>query len=105
MARLLRLLTLASSTTRRSATPSEARQAVHAVRKAGLLFPARVACLEESAAAVLVLSVQRAGVRWCHGVAADPVRFHAWVETEPGRRPVAEPLSTQRYATIRAIPN
>jgi hypothetical protein len=103
MARLIALLRRATTHTTRSATNAEARGAVHAVRQAGLLLPGRLACLEESVAVVLMLAASRRRVTWCHGVAADPVRLHAWVETSHGE-PVAEPPSTLRYTTLLTIP-
>lgn len=103
MARLLGLLRWAYARTVRPATAEHARETVHAVRRAGLLFPGRVACLEESAAVVLLLAASRHRVMWCHGVAADPIRLHAWVETDDGQ-PAAEPASTLRYTSIRTIP-
>lgn len=103
MARLLRLLAWAQGRCRSWAADEHAEQAVHAVRRIGMLVPGRVACLEESAAAVLLLALSRLRVHWCHGVAADPIRLHAWVETDHG--PVAEPASTARYTQIRTIPN
>lgn len=102
MARILRLLTWAHGRCLRPATAEQAEQAVHAVRRIGLLVPGRVACLEESVASVLLLAASRLRVDWCHGVAADPIRLHAWVETDEG--PVAEPPSTARYTSIRTIP-
>ncbi|MGH3830725.1 MAG: lasso peptide biosynthesis B2 protein [Pseudonocardiaceae bacterium] len=58
------------------------------------------------AAGLLVPSAQpqpwsAPGVTWCHGVAADPIRLHAWVETDS--QPVAEPKSTTRYTVLRII--
>lgn len=103
MARLTRLLAWATRWTTRPATTEHARQVVHAVRRAGLLAPGRVACLEESAAVTLALSTSRYRVTWCHGVAADPIRLHAWVETG-NRKPVAEPPSTARFTALRIIP-
>jgi hypothetical protein len=104
MARLTRLLTWANRRTRRPASTTQANQAVHAVRRVGLLAPSRVACLEESAAATLMLAMYRRRVTWCHGAAADPIRLHAWVETDDGQ-PVAEPDSTRRYTKLRVIPD
>lgn len=103
MARLLRLLRWAAGRTVRPATPKQAQQAVYAVRRAGLLAPGRVACLEESTAVVVTLAISRRRVTWCHGVAADPIRLHAWVETDNGH-PVAEPASTLKYTPLRIIP-
>lgn len=101
--RVLRLLGWASHRTAHPATPAQARQAIHAVRRAGLLLPSRVACLEESVAAALALAMQGLGVTWCHGVAADPIRLHAWIEATDAA-PVAELLSTQPYTILRTIP-
>lgn len=102
MARLTRLLGWAARRTADQAPAERARQAVYAVRRVGLLAPGRVACLEESAAVVLLLAASRHRVTWCHGVAADPIRLHAWVETDG--HPVAEPLSTEQYTPLRTIP-
>lgn len=102
MARLTRLLGWAARRTLGPAPADRARQAVYAVRRVGLLAPGRVACLEESAAVVLMLAASRERVTWCHGVAADPIRLHAWVETDSQR--IAEPESTYRYTTLRTIP-
>lgn len=102
MARLTRLLEWASRRTLGPATVERARHAVFAVRRVGLLAPGRVACLEESAAVVLTLAISRERVTWCHGVTADPIRLHAWVQT--GSQPVAEPESTRRYTVLRMIP-
>lgn len=102
MARLLRLLHWATRLTRSSATIDDATQVLNAVRWIAMLIPSRVACLEESAAAVLALSLIRRRVTWCHGVAGDPIRLHAWVEVNG--QPVAEPPSTLRYTPLRTIP-
>lgn len=105
MARLVRLLTAASAGAGEPAPAERIRQAVHAVRRAGLVIPGRVACLEESAAVVLMLAASRYRVTWCHGAAADPVRIHAWVEDDQGQ-PVAEPPSTAaRFAVLRTVPD
>lgn len=102
--RLVRVLELAAQQTRSSATPGEVTRAIHAVRRASFVFPTRVACLEESTAAVLVLRSCGASVRWCHGVAPDPITLHAWVETHDGEAP-AEPSSTSGYTIVRTIPD
>ncbi|MFF3258714.1 lasso peptide biosynthesis B2 protein [Streptomyces sp. NPDC002932] len=76
--------------------------AVHAVRAAAWWSPGRTACLEESAAVVVLLAARRLQVTWCHGVAADPVRLHAWVQTVD-ERPVAEPPSTRAYTPVLTL--
>ncbi|KPM50530.1 hypothetical protein ACG83_04710 [Frankia sp. R43] len=103
MARLLRLLTWATRRARVDASADHLMEAVNAVRRAGTVMPGRVACLEESSAAFLLLAMGRKRVTWCHGAAADPVRLHAWVETDDGQR-VAEPSSTARFGVLRAVP-
>lgn len=102
MRRVINLLSTAASTCRDAATPAQADAAVLAVRRAGWYSPGRTACLEESAAAVLLLAGRRRAVRWCHGVASDPVRLHAWVQTEDGAH-AAEPPSTRAYHPVLTI--
>lgn len=103
LSRLIRLLKWATGHTTRSATSDDAHHAVHAARRIGLWTPGRVACLEESAAATLALAITGRRVRWCHGAAADPIRLHAWVETEHGQ-PVAEPIPVDRFVPLYTIP-
>ncbi|WP_228718013.1 lasso peptide biosynthesis B2 protein [Kitasatospora acidiphila] len=102
MHRVIRLLRQVESPSCRSASVTQAEDAVHAVRAVGWYSPGRTACLEESAAAVLFLASRRLGAIWCHGVAADPIRLHAWVQTEDGT-PIAEPASTGAYTPILTI--
>ncbi|WP_223839714.1 lasso peptide biosynthesis B2 protein [Nocardiopsis deserti] len=83
------------------ADPAEAAGVVHAVRALGPFSPVRVACLGESVAAAPALAVLGRGVRWCHGVIADPVRPHAWIEAEG--RPVAEPDGALRVSSPGSI--
>ncbi|MEU0687073.1 lasso peptide biosynthesis B2 protein [Streptomyces uncialis] len=102
MHRLTAVIKQATTTARRPATPTEAASAVNAVRRAGWYSPARTACLEESAAAVLLLASRRLSVTWCHGVAPDPVRLHAWIQTDYGA-PAAEPSSTLAFTPALTI--
>ncbi|MFI2029838.1 lasso peptide biosynthesis B2 protein [Streptomyces buecherae] len=102
MRRVTTVVRAAASTCHHPATPAQATAAVLAVRHAGWHSPARTACLEESAATVLLLAARRLSVTWCHGVAPDPVRLHAWVETDDGV-PVAEPPSTLDYTPALTI--
>ncbi|MFE5677337.1 lasso peptide biosynthesis B2 protein [Streptomyces erythrochromogenes] len=92
----------ATSTARTPATHAQATSAVRAVRRAAWFSPARTACLEESAAVVLLLALGRRSVIWCHGVAPDPVRLHAWITTADGIA-VAEPASTSAYTPVLTI--
>ncbi|WP_198663522.1 lasso peptide biosynthesis B2 protein [Jiangella endophytica] len=61
--------------------------------------PARVACLEESVAANLLLAAAGRRGCWTHGAATDPLRFHAWLADGEGR-PVEEPPDTELYTPI-----
>lgn len=100
--RIVALLTTATRWPRRQAEPESVERVLHCVRNVASVLPFRVACLEETAAAVLVLALigRRAG--WCHGIAADLIRFHAWIALDG--QPVAEPASTSRYAPLLHIP-
>ncbi|MEI5135371.1 lasso peptide biosynthesis B2 protein [Streptomyces libani] len=102
MHRLTTALRRAVSTCRQPATHDQVQAAVLAVRRAGWFSPARSACLEESAAAVLLLATRRMSATWCHGVAPDPIRLHAWVQTDNGA-PAAEPPSTLAYTAALTI--
>lgn len=87
-----------------AADPAQIADAVTAVRRIGRLVPARVACLEEATAAVVLLAFHRRSARWCHGIAPDPIRLHAWV-ADRQREPVAEPPETRAYTTMLCVPN
>lgn len=73
----------------RSATEAQAAEAVALVRRVARRYPGRVACLELSLAATVRLALAGLGTRWCLGSAADPYRFHAWIEVDG--RPVTSP--------------
>ncbi|MER6359483.1 lasso peptide biosynthesis B2 protein [Kitasatospora sp. NPDC001527] len=75
--------------------------AVRSVRWAARAFPARVACLEESVAASLLLLLGGRGGAWRHGVATDPIRLHAWICDVHGL-PVEEPEQTGDCTPINA---
>ncbi|MEU9745846.1 lasso peptide biosynthesis B2 protein [Streptomyces niveus] len=78
------------------ATGGQAHYAVCAVRWAARMMPMRWACMEESTAAALLLTVARRRAEWRHGVAVDPVRLHAWI-ADPRGAPVEEPADTALY--------
>lgn len=96
-ARLLRLTRLGERLP--LASDQQAGHAVRAIRHAARLIPARVACLEESVAATVLLALAGKRARWCHGIATDPVRLHAWIAGRNGD-PIEEPSSTARYTVI-----
>ncbi|MEV6248617.1 lasso peptide biosynthesis B2 protein [Streptomyces sp. NPDC051742] len=102
MHRVAMVIRAAAWACRRPATPEQAGSAVLAVRHAAWLSPGRTACLEESAAVVMLLAARGLSVTWCHGVAPDPVRLHAWVQTEDGTL-AAEPESTRAYTPVLVI--
>lgn len=78
----LRRLAARPLQTQRRVDPETATAIVRAVRRVGRIIPARVACLEESAAVMLILCLAGYGAQWKHGVATDPVRLHAWIEVD-----------------------
>jgi hypothetical protein len=86
-----------------AASTESVRRAVRAVRWATRLVPARVACLEESVAAMLLLAATGKRGRWRHGIATDPIRLHAWL-VDPDDVPVEEPTETAHYTTITELP-
>lgn len=100
--RITTALTAATAIGLPAAPDEQAHAAVLAVRHVGWGAPGRTACLEESAAATLLLAWQRTSVTWCHGIAPDPVRLHAWVQTASGT-PVAEPPATLAYTPVLTI--
>lgn len=102
MRRVMALVRLCAARARRPATVGQIESTVNAVRYAAYAAPTRAACLEESAAVVVMLAAQGLGVTWCHGIAPDPVRLHAWVQTGYGF-PVAEPASTGAYPLLTMI--
>jgi hypothetical protein len=64
------------------ASVPEAIGVLLAVDKAARRYPGRAACLERSLGAVLTAALCRRRVDWVMGVAEDPYRFHAWLETQ-----------------------
>ncbi len=55
---------------------------VGAVHRVASWYPGRLACLEQSLAAVVLATLVRQQLVWCLGAATDPYRFHAWVEAD-----------------------
>lgn len=100
-ARMVRLAR-ASSFRRHVAGPHEAEAALRAVRWTAQFVPARIACLEESVATMVALSLAGRRADWRHGIATDPVRLHAWIEV--GGQPVGESASTRAYTPLIRIP-
>ncbi|MGH3280306.1 MAG: lasso peptide biosynthesis B2 protein [Trebonia sp.] len=85
----------------RPVAPTDGTALVTAVGWAVRRYPGRAACLEQSLAAVLLGAVRRRRLDWCLGVAADPYRFHAWVEA--AGQPViipGDPQPTAEFARM-----
>lgn len=101
-ARITALLAVVARWPRRHAEPAAIEDALHCVRNVASVLPFRIACLEETAAAMLVLAFTGRRAGWCHGVAADPIRLHAWIALDG--QPVAEPPSTARHTPLLQIP-
>jgi Transglutaminase-like superfamily len=80
----------------RPASRLQAEAAVRAIRWASSMVPARWACLEQSAAAAVLLAVAGRRAEWQHGAAPDPWRLHAWIADYAGV-PVEEPADTALY--------
>ncbi|MBV9012714.1 MAG: lasso peptide biosynthesis B2 protein [Pseudonocardiales bacterium] len=99
--RLTCLARWATTIARREASVAEAEKSILTVRRTARLWPARIACLEESIAATLALALTGRRATWCHGVATDPIALHAWIEV--GGSPAAEPPSTERFTAILRI--
>lgn len=85
---------------RREVTAEQALAAYTAFDKAARFHPGRVACLELSLGAVVTLALSRRYLSLVIGVADDPCRFHAWVETPDG--PMTYPSQVD-FAQFRPI--
>lgn len=102
----IRMISVLRAVTRRPGRRASWRvveQAIYCVRQAAYVLPCRIACLEESVAVMLVLAATGQSAVWCHGVAADPIRLHAWLTVDGV--PVAEPSSTARYTPLFVLPD
>ncbi|MEU3186663.1 lasso peptide biosynthesis B2 protein [Streptomyces sp. NPDC006923] len=66
---------------RPAATAEQADLHFHAVRRAGRMWPGRVACLEESLAVYLAALLRGRRVTWVVGARTAPAAAHAWIET------------------------
>lgn len=98
-----RLVGLARAATghRPFARRREAENAVRAVRWVARCVPARVACLEESIATLITLALSGHRADWCHGIATDPIRMHAWIEING--QPIDESASTGSHTPLIRI--
>lgn len=100
--RLLRLVRITTRVARRPARDTQVVAVLDCVRVIGGVSPFRTACLEETVAAMLALAVTGRRAGWCHGIAADPIRLHAWLSLDGC--PVGEPTSTLRFTPLIQLP-
>jgi Transglutaminase-like superfamily/Coenzyme PQQ synthesis protein D (PqqD) len=92
------VVALKKALAKQPATADDVRAAMVAGQRLARCYPGRFACLEESLTAVIALALLRRRAEWCLGTAADPRRFHAWIEVD-GRiidRIVDNRLSAER---------
>ncbi|MFE3143977.1 lasso peptide biosynthesis B2 protein [Streptomyces scopuliridis] len=95
---------LAASLARRDRPAATAEQADHlfqAVRRAGRLWPGRVACLEESLAVYLAARVRGRRVVWVIGARTAPAAAHAW--TEAGGEVIGQDLADRLWPYAPAL--
>lgn len=100
--RLVRLVRIAALVARRPVRDVDAVAVLDCVRVIGGVSPFRTACLEETVAAMLALALTGRRAGWCHGIAADPIRLHAWLSLDGC--PVGEPTSTLRFTPLIQLP-
>lgn len=62
------------------ANPDELLQVLQATRRLGDLYPGTLACHEQSMAGAVAAALMRKNVDLVIGAAAEPIRFHAWLE-------------------------
>lgn len=82
----------AAGTTRRTASPEEVQNVLDAIDNASRWTPGRLACLERSLTAVVLLALRRRGVTWHTGIRTPPLAAHAWLTDTTGN-PIGEPPS------------
>lgn len=91
-----------AATTSRHATPGEVIRVLHTVDAAAKLIPVRVACLERSLTAVVLLAARGGGVTWRLGVRTPPLATHAWLVDTTGE-PIGEPWTTSAYRPLITV--
>jgi hypothetical protein len=91
-----------AGTTRRDATRDDLLRVLQAVDAGASWLPVRIACLERSLTAVVLLATHRSGVTWRMGVRTPPVAAHAWL-VDPAGELVGEPPTTAAYQPLITI--
>ncbi len=89
-------------TTRRIAEPDQVLRALVAVDTAASWVPFRVACLERSLAALLVLVARGQATTWHVGVRTEPLAMHAWLVDAAGY-PLGEPSEPTDYQPLIVV--
>ncbi|MGH3632383.1 MAG: lasso peptide biosynthesis B2 protein [Sciscionella sp.] len=89
-------------TTRCPASATDVLTALRTVDMGARWLPCRVACLERTLAAVLLLAIRRRGVSWNVGVHTPPFTMHAWL-TDGNGQTVGEPAGTVAYRPLVVI--
>jgi hypothetical protein len=92
-----------ASTTRRDATRDDVVRVLHAVDAGAAWAPVRIACLERSLTALVLLAARRRSVTWQIGVRTPPLAAHAWLVDHDGQ-PIGEPSTTAAYQPLITIP-
>ena len=91
-----------AGTTHRDATPGEVLHVLHVVDAAATWVPVRIACVERSLTAVVLLAARRRGVTWQLGVRTPPLAAHAWLSDATGE-PICEPSTTAAYRPLITV--
>lgn len=86
---------------RRAATRDEAIRVLRAMDAGARYVPFRVACLERSLGALVIMGSRRLGVTWCQGVRTPPFASHAWIEVSG--EPIGEPGTTATYQRMLVV--
>lgn len=91
-----------AGTTRQPAKLEEVLSTLRAVDAGAEWIPVRMACLERSLTAVILLAGRRRGVTWQMGVRTPPLAAHAWLADANGE-PIGEPPTTAAYRPLITI--
>lgn len=91
-----------AGTTRRDATREEVLGVLRAVDAGAAWVPLRIACLERSLTAVVLLAARRRGVTWHMGIRTPPLAAHAWLVDSAGEQ-IGEPATTVAYQPLITI--
>ncbi|MBI3687089.1 MAG: lasso peptide biosynthesis B2 protein [Actinobacteria bacterium] len=91
-----------AGTTRRTASLEEVEGVLEAVDDAARWVPVRLACMERSLTAVVLLAARRQGVTWRMGVRTPPLAAHAWL-ADAFNNPIGEPPSAATYQPLITI--